>query len=203
MKFILDVNPVPKARHRTKLLGRRIITYDPQHQEKMRTKRNITCQMSENKYGIFDSGPLDVAILNFVQIPQSLSPKKQDELDGTYCDKRPDIDNYCKNYFDIMNTIAYKDDGQIASLSSKKIYSKTPRVEIVVNRIGNFMINEHAVTVKGHITQEQIAYLAKKANRLGLQKRQLFRVYTQDDEEGSHVYFETEALSLYGSAEDV
>lgn len=66
------------------------------------------------------------------------------------------------------------------------------------------VINEHAVTVKGHITQDQISYIAKKANRLGLQKRQLFRVFTQEDDEGSHVYFETEGLSLHtGNVDDV
>jgi len=136
VKFIIESIPIPKSRHRTKILGRRIITYDPQHQEKIRTKNIIRHQMAQNNYSILENCPLEIEVLSFVEIPQSLSVKKQEELDGTYCYKRPDIDNYCKNYFDILNEIAYKDDGQIASLISKKIYSKNPRVEITLNSIG-------------------------------------------------------------------
>jgi hypothetical protein len=36
--------------------------------------------------------------------------------------------------------------------------------------------------------------MVKKANRLGLQKRQISNVFTQDDAEGHHIYFETEPL---------
>lgn len=136
VKFVIESIPIPKARHRTKILGRRIITYDPQHQAKMRTKALIRLQMDQNNYNILENCPLEIEVLSFVEIPQSLSQKKKDELEGTYCYKRPDIDNYCKNYFDILNEIAYKDDGQISSLISKKIYSKNPRVEITLNSIG-------------------------------------------------------------------
>lgn len=194
MKFIIDIEPIPKARHRSRISRGRIITYDPQHGEKIQTKWLMSKIMREKNYEIIESGAISCDVLSYVQIPKSLSLKKQKELEGMPCDRRPDIDNYCKNYFDILNGIAYHDDGQIANLWAQKIYSKNPRVEIIVNKIGEFMINEHAVTVKGHITQEQLAYLVKKANRLGLQKRQLFRVFTQEDDEGSHVYFETEPL---------
>ena len=196
MKFILVEDPVPKARHRTKLVGRRVITYDPQSNDKNRTKNLLRGIMKKKNYEIFDSGPLSISIFNYVPIPKSLSEKKKNELDGMPCDRRPDVDNYCKFYFDILNEVAYHDDGQITELYSKKIYSKTPRVEILLSKIGGIMINEHALTVasEGKVTLEQIDYLVKKANRLGMQQRQISHVFAQDDVEGQHIYFETDPI---------
>ncbi len=48
------------------------------------------------------------------------------------------------------------------------------------------------------ITDQQVAapilifdYLVRKSNRLGLQGRQIVRVYMEEDTEGKHIYFET------------
>lgn len=60
------------------------------------------------------------------------------------------------------------------------------------------MINEHALTVKNDPTKEDLAYLIRKANKLGLRQREIVRVYTQDDEEGKHFYFEVEGLKNLG-----
>lgn len=58
------------------------------------------------------------------------------------------------------------------------------------------MVNEHALTIKEKMTREELTYMIKKANRLGLQKRQILNVFSQDDSEGHHIYFETDALLL-------
>ena len=58
-----------------------------------------------------------------------------------YCDKRPDIDNLAKSVIDGLNTIAFKDDGQIADLRITKHYhsgDEEPRTEITVDHV-----NEH------------------------------------------------------------
>lgn len=58
------------------------------------------------------------------------------------------------------------------------------------------MINEHAITIKDKMTRDELTYMVKKANRLGLQNRQVLNVYSQDDNEGHHIYFETDALKI-------
>ena len=51
------------------------------------------------------------------------------------------------------------------------------------------MIHEHAITVKDHISIEQLNYLIKKANKLGNINRLITSVYMEEDQEGKHYYF--------------
>lgn len=53
------------------------------------------------------------------------------------------------------------------------------------------MLTEHAITFNESLTAKQLEYLAVKANRLGMIGREVLRVYTQEDGEGKHVYYET------------
>lgn len=53
------------------------------------------------------------------------------------------------------------------------------------------MLTDHALTIKKTLTPENLEYLAMKANKLGMQGREIARVYTQEDSEGKHVYYET------------
>ena len=61
------------------------------------------------------------------------------------------------------------------------------------------MINEHAVTYKDKIALEDLDYIVKKANRLGLSNRQLSRVYKEEDADGIHIYFSVEGLKENGN----
>ena len=63
--------------------------------------------------------------------------KKRLELESEtiYVDKRPDIDNYIKAILDCSNEILFKDDGQVAALSSQKLYSLNPRIEIEITSL--------------------------------------------------------------------
>lgn len=73
---------------------------------------------------------------------------------------------------------------------SEKKYSDKPGVEIIIKPKGVHMVNEHAITISKNCSIEQIAFLVKKANRLGKSDRDIVRVYTHDDSEGSHIFFE-------------
>lgn len=57
------------------------------------------------------------------------------ESEAIYVDKRPDIDNYIKAVLDCSNEILFKDDGQVAALSSQKLYSLNPRIEIEITSL--------------------------------------------------------------------
>lgn len=178
------------------------MSYDPQSSDKLKAKWILAEEMRQNGFKLIQDQPIEMTLINHTAIPASCSKKRLNELDGKFCITRPDIDNYIKFYADVLNGIAYNDDRQIVRLYSEKLYSKNPRVEITITQLGETMINEHAITItpptdpsRHEFSPEQLNYLVKKANRLGLQKRQIYRVFTQEDEEGYHVYFETEALS--------
>jgi len=57
------------------------------------------------------------------------------------------------------------------------------------------MIVEHALTYNNKLSASNIEYLTTKANRLGRIGKQLMRVYSQEDAEGTHIYFEVQNSS--------
>ena len=55
-----------------------------------------------------------------------------------YKDTKPDLhDNLCKATFDALTGIVWKDDSQVAELSSRKYYGIKPQIIIEVNEIGD------------------------------------------------------------------
>lgn len=194
MHLVLEQTPIAKARHRHYQRGGRVITFDPQCKDKDGAKWMLQSQMREKGLNSIQEGPLYMSLINYTPIPQSWSMKKQKAFDGQDCVSRPDLDNYIKFYGDVLNGVAYEDDRQITRMWSEKLYSAKPRVEIIIQPLGNKMINEHAITINGIITSEQLNYLVKKANKLGLQQRQIIRVYSEEDNEGKHIYFEAEGI---------
>src|SRR4051812_10100586 len=194
MQLMLAQNPIAKARHRHYQSGGRVITFDPQSKDKKGSMLMLQSQMRQMGLNPFPEGPLFMSLTNYVQTPQSWSMKKQKAFEGQDCISRPDLDNYVKYYCDVLNGIAYEDDRHVTRLWSEKLYSANPRVEITIQPLGINMIKEHAVTITGEITHEQLDYLVKKANKLGLQNRQVIRVYSEDDNEGRHIYFEAQGL---------
>lgn len=56
------------------------------------------------------------------------------------------------------------------------------------------MIIEHALTVKDHLTQQEVDYMVKKANSLGIKKRKIYRVFSDEDSEGKHYYYEVDGM---------
>lgn len=145
--------------------------------------------------------PLALELNLHTQTPQSFSKAKQMRLEGTWDTSAPDVDNYAKFYMDTMSRIAYEDDRFISRLWVEKKKSSIPRTEIIIYSLGGDMINEHAITIKEHVTAADLEYLVKKANKIGKQGRDIVRVYSQEDSEGRHIYFECEALKERGHHE--
>lgn len=54
------------------------------------------------------------------------------------------------------------------------------------------MINEHAMMTNQNLTIDDLNFLIKKANRLGLSHREVARVYQEKEGEKVHIYFEAE-----------
>lgn len=191
MRLTVDHDPIAKKRHRHTKTG---MTYDLQKNEQRALKWHFGQQMRENGLKRLSNEPISMEATFHVPIPKSLSERKKTALEGMYCIKKPDLDNYVKFYSDVLNGIAYEDDNLISSLWCEKRYSAIPRVELIIKPLGGNMVNEHAITVKGDITMEELDYMVKKANRLGKSGREVVRVYAQEDNEGKHIYFEVEGL---------
>jgi hypothetical protein len=56
------------------------------------------------------------------------------------------------------------------------------------------MLHEHAVTYIDQLSMADLDYLAKKANRLGRAGREVVRVHSETDAEGTHVYYDVTAM---------
>lgn len=192
MRFEILGKPQSKKRHRSFIKNGTIATYDPQSQDSRKIKWECARQLRESKEKMYDEN-VRMEMKVFCQIPKSWSKKRKKSLDGQYCASKPDLDNYLKEYCDVLNGIAFHDDRQVVEIWCEKRYSSTPRVEINIYPEGK-MVNEHAKTVRDEISIEDLNYMVLKANHLGKRNRIISRVFSQEDSEGKHIYFECEAM---------
>jgi Holliday junction resolvase RusA-like endonuclease len=68
----------------------------------------------------------DIEVTFYMQIPESMSKKKQLELEGTPHQKKPDIDNLLKAVMDSL----LESDSSVHTVTVKKVWSLDPRIEI-------------------------------------------------------------------------
>ena len=81
--------------------------------------------------------PLHVELLVVLPIPASWSNRKKCEAmrGSIFPSGRKDLDNFVKT-LDGLNGIVWNDDGQICSLTARKIYGEIPGLHIVVEEVG-------------------------------------------------------------------
>lgn len=196
MIFNHSGSAVAKQRHRISNNK----AYDPQHSEKMKLKWMFASQFRDQGYLKPLESTISCQLDISLKIPASWSKKRKKQALGRFVTTRPDLDNYEKMYLDVLNGIAYKDDSQIAQIFSQKVYSNNPGVRIrLIPLEEDSMINEHAITFKDKLSLEDLNYIIKKANRHGLNNRPILRVYQEEDDEGTHVYFGVNGLQEKGN----
>lgn len=83
------------------------------------------------------TGPLNVHVKIYRNIPKSFSKKKTEEAENGILRPvtKPDVDNYYKGIGDALNEVIWKDDSQVISLTVEKFYSKRPRAEINISEV--------------------------------------------------------------------
>lgn len=80
--------------------------------------------------------PLRLDVTFFREIPKSYSQKKRDEMDGTYIDRTPDLDNYEKALYDSLNKRVWRDDCQVVEHTTRKVWVKdNPRIVVIIERL--------------------------------------------------------------------
>lgn len=195
MRFYHSGIPIAKQRHRIA----RGIAYDPQTKQKRGMKFEFANQFRSQGCLNRLQGAIKAQVNISYPIPKSWSKKRQRNSLDKLVTSKPDLDNYEKFYFDVLNEIAYHDDSQVASIQSQKRYSNKPGVEILLFQMEDHMVNEHAVTYKEKLSVEDIDYIVRKANQLGLSNRQVIRVYQEEDKDGTHLYFVAENMKENGN----
>lgn len=81
------------------------------------------------------SGPVAVEITAIFEPPSSISQKKRAKMMGTYCGKKPDLDNIIKAILDGLNGTAYEDDRQVTAVTAQKVFGETARAEVTISEL--------------------------------------------------------------------
>ena len=122
--FIKTV-PIPKGRPR--FYGGHAVT-----PEKTRKYEKLIRDSWE--HGLVDAEYLTIDMVFKMPIPQSLSKKKQRELDGQPHVKKPDLDNLVKAVLDALNDgIAFVDDSKVWCINACKEYAEEPSVWVGIH----------------------------------------------------------------------
>lgn len=137
--FVIEGEPVPKARPRTRIVKPKygvpfIHHYQPAETEKYEQRIKAAAQLVMKDAAPLDDCPIGLLVRAYISIPDSWSQKKKcaalrDELRPL---SRPDHDNYLKIASDALNGVAYRDDSLITDSHQIKRYSDRPRLEIEV-----------------------------------------------------------------------
>lgn len=131
--YTLHLEPKPQSRPRFGRYG----TYEDKKMKQW--KHNCESQLRLMNPKTIEKGAIFVAMTFYIYPPKRIAEMKKKRLEleseTIYVDKRPDIDNYIKAVLDCSNEILFKDDGQVAALSSQKLYSLNPRIEIEITSL--------------------------------------------------------------------
>ena len=132
MRIVVEGTPIAKKRPRFVRRGKFVGTYNPQETEEGRFLLMAKSQIP----GPLE-GPLKVRCLFYMPRPKAhyRSGKVVKQLKPFvpfWHTSKPDIDNCLKFIADCLNGVAWKDDAQIVSISSAKMYAENPRTEIEV-----------------------------------------------------------------------
>lgn len=77
---------------------------------------------------------LSVKAYFYMEIPKSWSKKKQKEMEGAYCAKRPDLDNLVKVIDGLDDCGIWDDDSQVVHINAIKRWSVCPGTIIEISR---------------------------------------------------------------------
>jgi Holliday junction resolvase RusA-like endonuclease len=133
--FTIYGHPVAKGRPRFSTRGKFPVAYTP---EKTKTYESEVGMMAKAAMGASEvlDGALEAFIYVTFPVPASYSKKRTEAClnDVEKHTKRPDLDNVIKAVIDGMDKIVFKDDSQITSIHSTKVYGEVAKVEVMVRQ---------------------------------------------------------------------
>jgi len=132
--FVIKGIPKVKKRPIFSTKGGKVRIYTP---KTTATFENLVKIKAEEHFRHPLEGSICLAIRFYLPRPQRLIWKSK-PMPELFSDKRPDIDNLAKAVIDGLNSVAFKDDGQIADLHiTKKFHAgeDEPKTIVMVDRI--------------------------------------------------------------------
>lgn len=109
------------------------VLYDPATSRDF--KQYVKLVASQYKPQELISGPIHLELTFYQPTPKKYHTKpKQALIDAGLLlpVTKPDIDNLAKGVKDGLTKIIWQDDSQVVSMAVKKLYSMTPRVEVLI-----------------------------------------------------------------------
>ena len=154
MRIIIPGNPIAKARHKCRCVGKHASAYDPQDKIKREDVKDLKCRLSEYfvvnshlvsrfKASFSDPKRLSLYFLMPIALSDSKAVKSLKLWGVILPDGKPDFDNLAKYFCDISNGILWHDDSQIVEAHIYEKYSENPCTIIEIEDIKNTM-NEEA-----------------------------------------------------------
>lgn len=120
IEFRVYGTPAPQGSKTAFVRGGRAVVVDGSSssgRQKLSSWRSEVAREAQNiATGELLEGPIGVEI-NFVMPKPKSAPKSK-----LFCDKKPDIDKLVRSTFDSMTGVLYRDDSQIVSIKSTKVY---------------------------------------------------------------------------------
>lgn len=127
-KIIIPGDPVGKGRPRFTKQGR---AYTPKKTKDYESRVRLAWIEAGGPYL---DGPVQVHVEAYHKMPNSWSRKKQGEMEGTPCLKKPDADNILKSVLDGLQGAAFEDDKAVYCCSSVKVWSRFGCVVVDVTK---------------------------------------------------------------------
>ena len=138
MRIFISIPGDPKSlkRHRTVKVGKFMKEYDPSSEDKSTLVNISYAQRPDKPLG----GPISMTVKAFFIRPKShfYTGKRADILRTDapmFKTSKPDASNIVKLLEDAYNKIMFHDDSQICMLQVIKLYSETPRTEILIEQL--------------------------------------------------------------------
>lgn len=129
MKYIIPIAPVAASRPKVT----RWSTYYSKNY--IQFKKDIAKWVATQEKTML-TGPISISIHFHVKTPASLSKKKKEAMEGSWCLKNLDVDNLQKALFDGINDYLIEDDRFIVHIGDlKKTWSTDPRIEFELSNI--------------------------------------------------------------------
>lgn len=127
--------PIAKKRPRFARVGKFVKTYNDQETEEGRFLFEVQKQWKQEPL----EGPLRLSCIFSMPIPKSTSKKRRALMaqGNIHHTKKPDLDNLIKFVKDCLNTVVWRDDSQVVSISASKIYHENPKTIIYIRKATN------------------------------------------------------------------
>lgn len=107
----------PKQRPRFNHITGHTYTPTKTHKYEDEVKASYIAKYPSGMWVTNKEQPIGVRAMEFhFKMPDSWSKKKKNERRGTWCLKKPDIDNIFKSITDSLNGVAFPDDSQICGI---------------------------------------------------------------------------------------